>query len=78
MERPWPSINSSIVFDEMQLMQYRAVKYPRVARVQETKQHLLVYRGIEYKTRLSGDLGQRSGEQSLLRFPAGANESLAA
>ena len=32
----------------MQLMQYRAVKYPRIPRVQDSKQHLLVYRGVEY------------------------------
>jgi len=62
----------------MQLMQYRAVKYPRAPRVQESKQHLLVYRGVEYKTRLSEGLYRQSSEQTVLPSPAAANESLAA
>ena len=65
-------------FDEMQLMQYRAVKYPRTPRVQDSKQHLLVYRGVEYKTRLSDSLDRQSGDHAVLQFPSAASESLAA
>ena len=62
----------------MQLMQYRAVKYPRTPRVQDSKQHLLVYRGVEYKTRLSDSLDRQSGDHAVLQFPSAASESLAA
>lgn len=62
----------------MQLMQYRTVKYPRAPRVQQSKQHLLVYRGVQYKTRLFEGLCRQSSEQAVIPFPAAANESLAA
>ena len=76
--RLFAGIHQSTDFDEMQVMQYRAVKYPRTPRVQDSKQHLLVYRGVEYKTRLSDRLDHQSGEHAVPQFPSAAIESLAA
>ena len=54
----------SIDFDSMQLMQYRAVKYPRVAKINTAKPHLLVYRGVEYTSSVSEQLTEVSDHQS--------------
>ncbi len=62
----------------MQLMQYRAVKYPRAPRVKGSKQHLLVYRGVEYTSRLSEMSGETSDVQNLHQFTPLSNQSLAA
>ena len=62
----------------MQLMQYRAVKYPRVAKVNSAKQHLLVYRGVEYTSYVSEQLTEPSGDQSVLDFVPRSHQSIAA
>ena len=62
----------------MQLMQYRAVKYPRVAKVNSAKQHLLVYRGVEYTSYASDQLGEMSGHQSVADFVPRSHQSIAA
>ena len=63
---------------KMQLMQYRAVKYPRVAKVNSAKQHLLVYRGVEYRSYVSEQLTEPSGDQSVLDFVPRSHQSIAA
>ena len=62
----------------MQLMQYRAVKYPRVAKVNSAKQHLLVYRGVEYTSYVSEQLTEPSGDQSVPDFVPRSHQSIAA
>lgn len=62
----------------MQLMQYRAVKYPRAPRVQQSKKHLLVYRGVEYTSHVSEQLNEASADQSGLDFVPRSHQSIAA
>ena len=62
----------------MQLMQYRAVKYSRVAKVNSAKQHLLVYRGVEYTSYVSEQLTKISDDQPVLDFVSRLHQSIAA
>ena len=78
MEHPWSSINASIEFDEMQLMQYRAVKYPRVPKANHSKNHLLVYRGVEYTSGASEKLADVSDHHSVVDLVPSAHQSIAA
>ena len=59
-------------------MQYRAVKYSRVAKVNSAKQHLLVYRGVEYTSYVSEQLTKLSDDQPVLDFAPRSHQSIAA